>query len=152
MKEWLWRWLIILEVRNAIFLKIASTKFHCSFPEVGQIEDRLSEALQCNPARSRDTHLFTPRLYTAEKWSTHLTLENFTSLPAYHTRTLLLSSPVSCADCEADACNEWVIEFSPKGVWFRSCALIVWQGNVEVPERVLRTVRISLSLKVHQTK
>ena len=134
------------------FFLIASTKFHCSFAEVGQIEDRLSEALQCNPARSRDTHLFTPRLYTAEKWSTHLTLENFTSLPAYHTRTLLLSSPVSCADCEADACNEWVIEFSPKGVWFRSCALIVWQGNVEVPERVLRTVRISLTLKVHQTK
>lgn len=113
---------------------------------------RLSEALQqLNSSRSRDAQLFTPRLYTAEKWSTHLTLENFTSLPAYHTRTLLLSSPVSCADCESDTCNEWVIEFSPKGVWFRSCFLIVWQGNMEVPETVLRTVRLSLTLKVRKT-
>ena len=100
------------------------------------------------------------------------TLENFPSLPAYHTRTLLLSSPGSCAEFESEHVYEWVIEFSPKGnyilaiavcrkgsfirtvafypigVWFRSCCLIVWQGNIEVPETVLRTVRLSLTLKV----
>lgn len=107
-------------------------------------KEHFTEALLVN--NNPDSLLFTPRLYTAEKWSAHLTLENFSSLPAYHTRTLLLSSPVSCADFESDS-YEWVIEFSPKGVWFRSCCLIVWQGNIEVPETVLRTIRLSLTLK-----
>ena len=145
-------------------------------------KEHFTEALLVN--NNPDSLLFTPRLYTAEKWSAHLTLENFPSLPAYHTRTLLLSSPVSCADYESDS-YEWVIEFSPKGmsqslsltknvyiwfefdfkilkfvnitldyvgvgVWFRACCLIVWQGNIEVPETVLRTVRLSLTLKVNK--
>ena len=118
---------------------------------------------------SPDSLLFTPRLYTSEKWGTQLSLENFSSLPSYQTRTLVLSSPVSCADFESDV-YEWVIEFSPKGanlffsynflnfkikfsynsigVWFRTCCLIGWQGNIEIPETVLRTVRLSLTLKV----
>ena len=76
-------------------------------------KEHFTEALLVN--NNPDSLLFTPRLYTAEKWSAHLTLENFSSLPAYHTRTLLLSSPVSCADFESDS-YEWVIEFSPKGL------------------------------------
>ncbi|KAK4008195.1 BTB/POZ domain-containing protein 17 [Daphnia magna] len=109
----------------------------------GQKEHFTEALLQQN---SPDSQLFTPRLYTSEKWGTHITLENFPSLQPYHTRTLLLSSPTSCADFETDA-YEWVIEFSPKGVWFRPCCLIVWQGNIEIPETVLRTVRLSVMLK-----
>jgi hypothetical protein len=78
---------------------------------IGQREEFTEALLQQN---NPDSQLFTPRLYTSEKWGTHITLENFPSLPAYHTRTLLLSSPASCADFETDA-YEWVIEFSPKG-------------------------------------
>lgn len=77
----------------------------------GQKEHFTEALLQQN---SPDSQLFTPRLYTSEKWGTHITLENFPSLQPYHTRTLLLSSPTSCADFETDA-YEWVIEFSPKG-------------------------------------
>lgn len=35
----------------------------------------------------------------------------------------------------------------PKGVWFKKYFLIVWQGTVEVPESVLRTVRLSITCK-----
>lgn len=40
-----------------------------------------------------------------------------------------------------------VIDLYPKGVWFRKFFLIVWQGTVEVPESVLRTVRVSVTCK-----
>lgn len=40
-----------------------------------------------------------------------------------------------------------VVDLYPKGVWFRKCFLIVWQGTVEVPESVLRTVRVSVTCK-----
>lgn len=86
------------------------TKFRSPFK--GQKEQFTEALLQQN---SSDCQLFTPRLYTSEKWGTHITLENFPSLQPYHTRTLLLSSPTSCADFETDA-YEWVIEFSPKGM------------------------------------
>lgn len=34
-----------------------------------------------------------------------------------------------------------------QGVWFRKFYLIVWQGTVEVPEAVLRTVRLAVTAK-----
>lgn len=40
-----------------------------------------------------------------------------------------------------------MVDVYPKGVWFRKYFLIVWQGTVEVPESVLRTVRISITCK-----
>ena len=35
----------------------------------------------------------------------------------------------------------------PKGVWFQRFYLIVWQGTIDVPEKVLRSVRISITAK-----
>lgn len=37
--------------------------------------------------------------------------------------------------------------FLLQGVWFRKFYLIVWQGTVEVPEAVLRTVRLAVTAK-----
>lgn len=88
--------------------------------------------------------LFTPRLYTADTWSTLLSVENFPLLPAYHTRTLVFSSRSSLAEHAGDHACEWVVDVYPKGVWFRKFYLIVWQGTVEIPESVLRTVRLSI--------
>lgn len=42
-------------------------------------------------------------------------------------------------------CN--IIHFIFQGVWFRKFYLIVWQGTVEVPEAVLRTVRLAVTAK-----
>lgn len=91
--------------------------------------------------------LFTPRLYTADKWSSLLTVENFGALQAYHTRTLVFSSHSGLAECNGERTCEWVVDVYPKGVWFRKYFLIVWQGTVEVPESVLRTVRLSITCK-----
>ncbi|RVE44297.1 hypothetical protein evm_011021 [Chilo suppressalis] len=40
---------------------------------------------------------------------------------------------------------EWTVDLYPKGVWFRKSLLIVWAGTYDVPEVVLRTVRISIT-------
>lgn len=40
-----------------------------------------------------------------------------------------------------------IVDVYPKGVWFRKFFLIVWQGTMEVPEIVLRTVRVTVTCK-----
>lgn len=91
--------------------------------------------------------LFEPRLYTIDTCSSLLTIENFHSLPSYHTRTLVFSSHSSLAEYVGDRTCEWVVDIYPKGVWFKKFFLIVWQGTVEMPEFVKRTVRLSLTCK-----
>ncbi|CAL4061387.1 unnamed protein product, partial [Meganyctiphanes norvegica] len=91
--------------------------------------------------------LFTPRLYTAEQWSASLSVDNLPGLPAYHTRTLVFSTPASASELDCDSQLEWIVELYPKGVWFKKFFLIVWQGTVEVPEAVLRTVRLAVTAK-----
>ncbi|KAK0082532.1 hypothetical protein PV325_010218 [Microctonus aethiopoides] len=91
--------------------------------------------------------LFEPRLYTVDTCSSLLTIENFQSLPSYHTRTLVFSSLSFLAEYAGDRTCEWVVDLYPKGVWFRRYLLIVWQGTVEMPEHVIRSVRLSLTCK-----
>jgi hypothetical protein len=91
--------------------------------------------------------LFTPRLYTSDIYSAVMVIENFNSLPCYHTSTFVFSSHMSAADCESDKINDWVVDLYPKGVWFKKCYLIVWQGTLEVPEEIISTVRLSLTCR-----
>uniref|UniRef100_A0A1B6D5W6 BTB domain-containing protein n=2 Tax=Clastoptera arizonana TaxID=38151 RepID=A0A1B6D5W6_9HEMI len=71
----------------------------------GQAE-RVAEICQVESGRL----LFTPRLYTADKWSSLLTVENFIQLPAYHTRTLVFSSHAFLEECAGEKTCEWVSE------------------------------------------
>jgi hypothetical protein len=91
--------------------------------------------------------LFEPRLYTVDTCSSLLTVENFHNLHSYHSRTLVFSSHSHLADCAGDKSCEWVVDLYPKGVWFKKYFLIVWQGTVEMPEHVIRSVRLSLTCK-----
>lgn len=91
--------------------------------------------------------LFTPRLYTTEQWSASLMIENYPSLPTYGLRTLVFNTPVSFQDSLKDQFFEWAVDLYPKGVWFKKFYLIVWQGTLEIPESVSKTVRLSLTLK-----
>ncbi|XP_046982353.1 BTB/POZ domain-containing protein 17 isoform X1 [Schistocerca americana] len=106
-------------------------------------QDRVHEVLKMEDGRM----LFTPRLYTADTWSTPLCVDNFHALPPYHARTLVFSSRASTAEHAGSRTSEWVVDLYPKGVWFKKCYLIVWQGTVEVPERVLRTIRVSVTCR-----
>ncbi|KAG5899435.1 hypothetical protein JTB14_033626 [Gonioctena quinquepunctata] len=91
--------------------------------------------------------LFTPRLYTSDSCSALLTIENFQSIPSYHTSTFVFSSHLSAAEHESHKINEWLVDLYPKGVWFKKCFLIFWQGTLEVPQEILSTVRLSLTCR-----
>ncbi|XP_026330324.1 BTB/POZ domain-containing protein 17 [Hyposmocoma kahamanoa] len=107
----------------------------------GQFE-RVAEIQKTEAGRM----LFTPRLYTEDTWGSVLAVDNFHSLPCYHTRTFIFSTRSSLADSASqDRHSEWTIDLYPKGVWFRKSLLIVWAGTYDVPEVVLRTVRISIT-------
>lgn len=94
-----------------------------------------------------DRSQFIPRMYTSDTYSALISVENVPSLPSYHTSTFVFSSHLSSAEYESDKIIEWMVDFYPKGVWFQKCSLIVWQGTIEVPEEILRTVRLSLTCR-----
>ncbi|XP_023940987.1 BTB/POZ domain-containing protein 17 [Bicyclus anynana] len=106
----------------------------------GQYE-RISEVQQTEAGRM----LFTPRLYTEDMWGSVLAVDNFHSLQSYHTRTFIFSTRPSVADMATEKLTEWTVDLYPKGVWFKKSMLIVWAGTYDVPEVVLRTVRISIT-------
>lgn len=91
--------------------------------------------------------LCTPRLYTCDTFNTTLLIENVPSIPSYNVTTLVFSTRMSAAEYEADKISEWVVDLYPKGVCFKKCFLIVWQGTLEVPERVKSTIRLSLTCR-----
>ena len=77
-----------------------------------------------------------------------LCVDYFHQLPVYHCRSLHFSSHESTADHRGDAQVDWMVDLYPKGVWFQKCFKIFTSGTMkEVPERVLRTVRASVSTK-----
>ncbi|XP_066251067.1 BTB/POZ domain-containing protein 17 [Euwallacea similis] len=102
---------------------------------------------QLLPYYDKEKHLFTPRLYTSDSCSASLSIENFWNLQSYHTSTFVFSSHLSAAEHESHNISEWVVELYPKGIHFKRCYLIVWQGTLEVPEEILRTVRLSLTCR-----
>lgn len=106
-------------------------------------EDRVQQICGTEEGRL----LFSPRLYTSDSFSALLSIDNVSSLPSYHTSTFVFSSHISAAECESDKVNEWVVDIYPKGVWFRKCFLIVWQGTLEVPEEIMSTIRLSLTCR-----
>jgi len=106
-------------------------------------EDAVSNLLKY---RNGD-RLLTPRLYTEDKYCASLSVDYFPQLPVYHCRSLVFSSHESTADHSGEAQVDWTVDLYPKGVWFQKCSMIFTSGTIEVPERVLRTVRASVSTK-----
>ena len=102
---------------------------------------------------SEDPRLFTPRLYTTERYCATLNVEHYRNLPSYAVRKLVFSAHAHMADPAApadDATLDWTVEVYPKGVWFQRCLTVYGPlpgldvPGLEVPERVLRTVRASV--------
>merc|ERR1719495_737350 len=104
--------------------------------------------LSMSKEETPDATFFTPRLYTAEQFCASISVDHFHNLQAYHCRSLLFSSqnatnstlPESAKMCE----QEWTVDVLPKGVWFQKA---IWCGfyGLELPEKVLKTVRVSVS-------
>ncbi len=42
---------------------------------------------------------------------------------------------------------DWSVDLYPKGVWFQRCLTVYQPSGKEVPERIMRTVRVSVTTK-----
>ncbi|KAF7281551.1 hypothetical protein GWI33_004520 [Rhynchophorus ferrugineus] len=104
-----------------------------------------SDELQ--PYYDTEPELFQARLYTSDSCSASLSIENFWNLQSYHFSAFLFSSHLSAAEHEAHEISQWEVGLYPKGVHFKKCFLILSQGTLEVPEEILRTVRLSLTCR-----
>lgn len=127
--------------------------------------NRMSIAMAFHSSRSSPSDLkklmnpailYSPRLYTTEKWSSSLVVENYKNLPNYGVRTLVFTTPTTLQECLEDSADhqvtqgqqhEWAVDLFPKGVWFKKFFMIGYQGKVEIPEWVSKTVRLSLTAK-----
>lgn len=96
---------------------------------------------------NENSALFMPRLYTCDSFNTTLMIENVPNLPPYHVSPFVFSTHMSLAEHESEKISEWVVDLYPKGVWFKKCYFIGWQGTIEVPEYVKSTVRLSLTCR-----
>lgn len=95
-----------------------------------------------------EPRLFTPRLYTAENFCASLSINNFAHLSNYASRSLLFTAQRHTSESlGSDEQAEWVVEVFPKGVCIPKCLTVYRPPGLEVPEVVLKTVRVSLSTK-----
>ena len=98
--------------------------------------------------KNYDPRLFTPRLYTTERFCASLSIEHFYELPIYHCRSLLFSSQKFIpSHLGEENCVDWSVDLYPKGVWFQRCLTVYLPSGKEVPERILRTVRVAVTSK-----
>jgi hypothetical protein len=105
---------------------------------------------------SLDSRLFTPRLYTTEKFCAALTVNHYFNLQSYTVRSLLFSTASSIAANVShsetggqpnEETYDWTVDCFPKGVWIQKCLTVYKPSGVEVPGRVLRTVRVAISTR-----
>lgn len=71
----------------------------------------------------------------------------FQRMSHYQAQTLVFTTPCSFSDCVNSQDNkqvEWCLDFYPKAVQFQKLMLIGWQRTTEIPEHILKTVRLSI--------
>ena len=92
-----------------------------------------------------DPRLFTPRLYTKEHFCASMSIEHVHNLPSYHCRRLNFSSHKYTISDFGEDHMEWMVDVYPKGVWIQKCLTVYQPSGVEVPGRVLKTVRVTIT-------
>ena len=101
-----------------------------------------------------DPRAYTPRLYTTERFCATFTVDHVKNLPAYHCRSLVFSTQRYILDNSHNNTHnnnpdlnnaDWIVDVYPKGVWIERCLTVYQPPGLEVPGRVLKTVRVTLA-------
>lgn len=93
---------------------------------------------------------FTPRLYLNDVWSFNMLVKDFEKTKDYENFVACFFSQRTLAEREDDQSVTWEIEFFPRGVK-HSRAKMVCSGE-DIPECVLRTVRLRVTCKENFTR
>ncbi|KAG4080248.1 hypothetical protein HA402_010740 [Bradysia odoriphaga] len=91
---------------------------------------------------------FTPRLYTSDMYGLSMQLPNFESIENYQTFAACFFSQSNLSEYQEDQNMQWNIDFYPRGIKYSKAQMInVFNSAVEVPETILRTIRLSVTCK-----
>ncbi|XP_046580324.1 uncharacterized protein LOC124287888 [Haliotis rubra] len=84
---------------------------------------------------------------TCEDWSCQFTLENFSCLDDFTTRTFFFSTPVSSSAADDHACWDWQVDLYPKGVRFPKAIMIGILENYEIDQHEHHITRLGVMAK-----
>ncbi|CAG0894860.1 unnamed protein product [Cyprideis torosa] len=91
--------------------------------------------------------LFRPRSYLSDRWSCCLVIENYTTMPSYASSQLLFTTDWSLRDSDSPQTKEWALEIFPKGIWFKPFSMIIWHGQLNIDETIIKVCRIGLTAR-----
>lgn len=100
-----------------------------------------------------DPRFFTPRLYTTERFCATFSIDHLPNLPSYHCRSLHFSSQRYMAEQNPrtrfgdEKSTDWMVDVYPKGVWVEKCLTVYRPPGLEVPGKVIKTVRVAMSTR-----
>lgn len=88
---------------------------------------------------------FCPRNYDTEAWSTMIEVEHVPFIPLGEVQGAFFTTPASCSEVDTHNMYDWHINVFPKGVYFGKCVMIGVRGNYTICDKMLETVRISVT-------
>nr|XP_029710921.1 uncharacterized protein LOC115253969 isoform X1 [Aedes albopictus] len=106
-------------------------------------DDRIREIR----AQENGTLQFTPRLYTNDRWSLSMMIDEFEKIENYQNFVWCFFSQKHLSECYEDQSVAWEIELFPRGVKYNRAMLIGvfnMPVNTEIPESIIRTVRLKV--------
>lgn len=92
--------------------------------------------------------IFTPRLYTSDQFCVGINVPEFEKVEDYKSIAANFFSQVALSEAEQnDQTLAWEIDFFPRGVRHNAAKLINWYASAEVPEVILKTVRMRITCR-----
>lgn len=95
--------------------------------------------------------IFTPRLYTSDQFCVGINVPEFEKVEDYKSIAANFFSQMALAEAEQnDQTLAWELDFFPRGVRFNAAKLINWYLTAEIPEVILKTVRMRIICREKQ--
>lgn len=92
--------------------------------------------------------IFTPRLYTSDQFCVGINVPEFEKIENYKSIAANFFSQVSLAELEqTEQTIAWEIDFFPRGVRFNAAKLINCYASADIPETILKTVRMRVTCR-----
>uniref|UniRef100_A0A1B0GLD6 BTB domain-containing protein n=2 Tax=Lutzomyia longipalpis TaxID=7200 RepID=A0A1B0GLD6_LUTLO len=115
-------------------------------------EERVMEIRQTEVGQLQ----FTPRLYTTDVWGLSMSITEFEKIEDFQNVAALFFSKSNLSEFQEDQTITWELDFFPRGIRFNRAKLIyVYNINVQgvdIPEAILKTVRLRVTCKDENLK
>lgn len=95
--------------------------------------------------------IYTPRLYTSDQFCVGINVTEFEKVEDYKRIAANFFSQMALSEAEQNEQTiAWEIDFFPRGVRYNAAKLINWYATAEIPEVILKTVRMRITCREKQ--